>query len=65
MARVPRIRKIAKIMIERVGSEYEFAFEDDGGKTLRLSATSDQALTLADMLDDHLAAEEMEQEAGA
>jgi hypothetical protein len=61
MARSPRIRKLAQITVTRVGGEYQFQLEDEAGKTVRLDATSDQVLKLADELDDLLADEEMEQ----
>jgi hypothetical protein len=62
---MPRSSKIVRVTVDRVGSEYHFEIENDGGKTLRLSATSDQVLTLADVLDDLLADEEIEQEPSA
>jgi len=61
MARSPRTKKLAKITVTRVEGEYQLQIEDEAGKTIRLNATSDQALSLADTLDDLLAEEELEQ----
>jgi hypothetical protein len=61
MARSPRTRKLAQITVTRIGAEYQLEFEDEAGKTVRLDATSDQVLKLADELDDLLADEELEQ----
>ncbi|MGO4706832.1 hypothetical protein AB4072_13770 [Microvirga sp. 2MCAF38] len=65
MARSPRTKKLAQITVTRVGGEYQLELEDDAGKTVRLGATSNQALKLADKLDDLLADEEIEQTAQA
>lgn len=65
MARFPRSKKLARITVTRLGGEYQLELEDEVGKTVRLAATSDQVLRLADELDDLLAEEEMEQEVKA
>jgi hypothetical protein len=64
MARSPRNKKLARIVVTRAGDQYQLQFEDDAGKTVKLDATSDQVLALADTLDDLLAEEEVEQRAG-
>jgi hypothetical protein len=61
MARTPQTKKLARVTVTRAGGEYQFQFEDEAGKTIRLDATSDQVLGLADKLDDLLAGEEVEQ----
>ena len=63
MARTPRTTKLAKITVSRTGSEYQIEIESDAGKTVRVDATSDQVLKLADALDDLLADEEAERQA--
>jgi hypothetical protein len=63
MGRSPRSKTLAQITVTRVGGEYQLELEDEAGKTVRLDATSDQVLGLADTLDDLLAEEEMEQKA--
>jgi hypothetical protein len=61
IARSPRTKKLAQITVTRIGAEYQLELEDEAGKTVRLNATSDQVLKLADELDDLLADEELEQ----
>ncbi len=63
MARSALLKKLAQITVTRIGSEYQLQLEDEAGKTVRLEATSDQILALADTLDDLLAEEELEQKA--
>lgn len=63
MARSARIKKLAQITVTRIGSEYQLQLEDEAGKAVRLEATSDQVLGIADTLEDLLAEEEIEQNA--
>jgi hypothetical protein len=65
MARSLKSKKLARITVTRIGDDYQLQIEDEAGKTVRLDATSDQVLSLADTLDDLLAEEEMEQRAEA
>ena len=61
MAREPKPKKVAVVELTRVDGEYAIKVEDEAGKTGRYLLTSEQALQLADKLDDLLADEEDEQ----
>jgi cold shock CspA family protein len=61
MARVAKPKQVASITLTREGSSYRLRLEDEAGKAAVYEATSDQALRLADALDDALADEEEEQ----
>src|SRR5215212_6726544 len=61
MPRVAKPKKLAQIAATREGSTYGLQFEDEAGKKALLELTSDQALRLADGLDNLLADEEQEQ----
>ena len=61
MPRVAKPKKLVQIAATREGSIYGLQFEDDAGKKAVFELTSDQALRLADRLDNLLADEEQEQ----
>src|SRR5215210_3445327 len=61
MPRVAKPKKLAQIAATREGSIYGLQFEDEAGKKVLFELTSDQALRLADRLDNLLADEEQEQ----
>ena len=61
MPRVAKPKKLAQITATREGSIYGLQFEDEAGKMVLFELTSDQALRLADSLDNLLADEEQEQ----
>jgi hypothetical protein len=61
MARAPKPQKLARIDVTRVDGQYRFHIEDEGGESALYEATSEQAIALADALDDLLADEEDEQ----
>jgi len=61
MPRAAKPKKLAHITATREGSIYGLQFEDEAGKKVLFELTSDQALRLADILDNLLADEEQEQ----
>jgi cold shock CspA family protein len=61
MPRVAKPKKLAQVAATRDGSIYGLQFEDEAGKKAVFELTSDQALRLADSLDNLLADEEQEQ----
>ena len=61
MARALKAKKLATIAADRDGRIYRLQVEDDAGKKALFELTSDQALRLADTLDNLLADEEEEQ----
>jgi cold shock CspA family protein len=61
MGRPLKAKKLANITVTRDGSTYWIESEDEVGKRALLEVTSDQALRLADTLDQLLAKEEEEQ----
>lgn len=61
MPRAAKPKKLAHITATREGSIYGLRFEDEAGKKVLFELTSDQALRLADILDNLLADEEQEQ----
>src|SRR4051812_9181636 len=61
MPRAAKPKKLAQIAATREGSIYGFQFEEEAGKKVLFELTSDQALRLADSLDNLLADEEQEQ----
>ena len=61
MGRALKAKKLSRINASREGSIYRLHVEDEAGKKSLFDATSDQALRLADMLDNLLADEEEEQ----
>jgi hypothetical protein len=60
MPRAVKPKKLARIAATREGSIYGLRFEDEAGKKVLFELTSDQALQLADGLDNLLADEEQE-----
>lgn len=62
MARAPQPEKLAAIEASRTDGEYTILIKDEGGKGAGYLLSSDQALQLADKLDDLLADEEAEQD---
>jgi hypothetical protein len=58
-----KAKRLARITVTRVESEYQFQLDDEAGKTVRVTATSEQVVELADALDDLLAEEEGTQQA--
>ncbi len=61
MARALKAKKLAQLAVKREGSIYRLQVEDEAGKKVLFEITSDQALRLADTLDNLLADEEEEQ----
>src|SRR5215207_9939886 len=61
MGRPLKAKKLANITVTRDGSTYWIGSEDEVGKRALFEVTSDQALRLADTLDQLLAKEEEEQ----
>jgi cold shock protein len=61
MARALKAKKLASISAARDGSTYRLQIEDETGKKVLFELTPDQALRLADVLDNLLADEEEEQ----
>jgi cold shock CspA family protein len=61
MGRPLKAKKLATITVTREGSTYRIECEDETGKRALFEVTSDQALRLADTLDQLLAKEEEEQ----
>ena len=61
MARAPKPKKLAFVELTRADGEYTIRVEDEAGKTGRYLMSSEQALELADRLDELLADEEDEQ----
>ena len=61
MGRPLKAKKLANITVTRDGSTYWIGSEDEVGKKALFEVTSDQALRLADTLDQLLAKEEEEQ----
>ena len=61
MARAPKPKKLARIDVTRVDGQYRLRVEDEAGKSALYEATSEQAVAVADTLDDLLADEEEEQ----
>jgi hypothetical protein len=61
MTRAPKPQKIARIDVTRVDGQYSLRIENEGGKSALYEATSEQAIALADALDELLADEEDEQ----
>jgi CspA family cold shock protein len=62
MGRALKAKKLSRINARRDGSIYQLQVEDEAGKKSLFHATSDQALRLADMLDNLLADEEEQRE---
>ena len=60
MPRSLKAKTLATITATRDGSTYQLQIEDDAGKKALFGLTSDQALQLADVLDELLADEEDE-----
>jgi hypothetical protein len=64
MAQFPIVKTLATIAVTRVDGEYRIRIEDQSGDTAVYRAVSDQAVDLADMLDDLLSDEDEEHVAG-
>ena len=60
MPRALKAKTLARITPAREGSTYQLEIEDEAGKRVLFELTSDQALRLADELDNLLADEEEE-----
>jgi len=61
MARAAKPKVVSAITVTRQGATYHLRIEDDAGKVAHYESRSEQALRLADTLDDLLADEEGEQ----
>ena len=61
MARALKAKKLAHFSVNREGGIYRLQVEDEAGKKVLFEVTSQQAIRLADTLDNLLADEEEEQ----